>query len=207
MNRQRIGIYGGSFDPVHLGHLLVAETVRDQIGLDQVRWIPAFQSPLKLDRPPTPPKARLEMLSLAIGGHSPFVIDDRELRRAGVSYTIDTVRELQAELTDAEWFLILGADSLVEFHKWKEPKALCELVTPIVVARGGEKPVDWDYLKPFTDEERLARFREVSIMMPVIEISSRDLRDRLQRKRSIRYQVPAAVEAYIRTSGLYASLD
>jgi nicotinate-nucleotide adenylyltransferase len=199
----RIGIYGGSFDPVHLGHLLVAETVREQVGLDKVLFIPAFQSPLKLDYPPISGRARLEMLQLAVGGNPFFEIDDRELQRGGISYTVDTLRELQREKPDVEWFLLMGGDSLVDLGRWKEPIELCKLAIPVVVARGGLPLPNLDNLLPFVDADRMAIIRSYVVKMPQLEISSRDLRFRVQNQRSIRYQVPASVEAYIRTHELY----
>ncbi len=202
-NTLRIGIYGGSFDPIHLGHLLVAETVREQVGLDKVLFIPAFQSPLKLDYPPIAGRARLEMLQLALGGHPNFEVDDRELVREGISYTVDTLRELQLEKPDTEWFLLMGADSLVDLDRWKEPIELCALAIPVVVARGGLPPPNLDILMQFVDSKRMAMIRKYVVQMPLLEISSRDIRIRVQSNRSIRYQVPASVEAYIRTHELY----
>jgi len=199
----RIGIFGGSFDPVHIGHLLVAETVREQVGLDKVLFIPAFQSPLKLDYPPIAGRARLEMLQLAVGGNPNFEVDDRELTRGGVSYTVDTLRGLQLEKPDVEWFLVMGADSLVDLGRWKEPKELCSSAIPIIVARGGLPPPNLDTLTQFVDSDRLALIRRYIVQMPQLEISSRELRLRVQNKRSIRYQVPASVEAYIRMHALY----
>ncbi len=199
----RIGIYGGSFDPVHTGHLLVAETVREQMGLDKVLFIPAFQSPLKLDYPPTAGRARSEMLQLAIGGHPSFELDERELTRGGVSYTIDTIRELRSEQPDTEWYFLMGADSLADLGRWKEPEQLCSLAIPVVVTRGGCAPPDLKAIEPFLDSARMAIVRQHVVNMPQMEISSRDLRLRVQNKKSIRYQVPASVEAYIKTHNLY----
>lgn len=199
----RIGIYGGSFDPIHIGHLLVAEMVREQVGLDKILFIPAFQSPLKLDYPPIGGRSRLEMLQLAIGGNPYFEVDDRELIRGGTSYTIDTLRELHSEKPDAEWFLLMGADSLVDLVRWKEPESLCRLAVPIVVARGGLPPPDLDSLRQFVDTNRMAMIERYVVNMPQLEISSRDLRNRILNQRSIRYQVPSSVEAYIRANELY----
>jgi nicotinate-nucleotide adenylyltransferase len=199
----RLGIYGGSFDPVHIGHLLVAETVRDQLKLDKILWIPAFQSPLKQNALPTDAKDRVEMLSLAIGGHPHFELDTREINRGGVSYTIDTIRTLQADQPGNEWFLVIGADSLIDLERWKEPAELCRLTMPVVVARGGMPPPDFNYFTKFVDSARLAAIQKHRIVMPEIEISSRDLRLRTALGQSIRYQVPASVEAFIRNKQLY----
>ncbi len=201
----RIGIYGGSFDPVHTGHLLVAETVRDQLKLDKVLWIPAFQSPLKPDGKPTDSKDRIEMLKLAIGGHPQFEIDTREIERGGLSYTVDTIRSLQADQPGHAWFLIMGADSLIDLERWKEPTELCRLTIPVVVARGGMQPPDFNHFAKFVPKERLAIIQDHRITMPELEISSRDLRKRIAQGQSIRYQVPASVEAYIHSKQLYRS--
>ena len=199
----RIGIYGGSFDPIHVGHLLVAETVREQVGLDRVLFIPAFQSPLKLDYPPIDGRSRLEMLQLALGANLAFAVDDRELTRGGISYTVDTLRELRSENPDAEWFLLMGADSLADLHRWKEPQAICSLAVPVVVARGGLPPPNLDCLLQFVDTHRIDTIRRFVVNMPQLEISSQELRNRIRSNKSIRYQVPASVEAYIRTHALY----
>jgi nicotinate-nucleotide adenylyltransferase len=199
----RIGIYGGSFDPIHLGHLLVAETVREQLALDSIRWIPAYQSPLKQATPPTSATARLEMLRLAVADHPHFTVDDRELRRAGISYTVDTLRELHAEQPEVEWFLILGADSLTDLGKWKEPTTICQLALPIIVARGGHPLPSLDDLAPFMPPSRLALVATHTVTMPQIEISSRELRGRAAAGKSLRYRLPASVETYIRTRQIY----
>jgi len=183
--------------------LLVAETVCEQIGLDKVLFIPAFQSPLKLDYPPTVGRARSEMLQLATGGHPSFELDERELTRGGVSYTVDTLRELRSEQPDTEWFLLMGADSLVDLGRWKEPSQICNLAIPVVVARGGSPQPDLETIGQFVDADRMALIRQYIVNMPQMEISSQDLRTRIQNKKSIRYQVPASVEAYIKTHNLY----
>ena len=188
---------------MHIGHLLVAETARDQLNLDKILWIPAFQSPLKQDGKPTDSKDRVQMLRLAIGGHPHFELDTREIHRGGVSYTIDTIRSLQADQPGIEWFLLMGADSLNDLERWKEPAELCRLSIPVVVARGGMPPPDLSQFSKFVDAARLATIQEHRITMPEIEISSRDLRLRIAQGRSIRYQVPASVEAFIRNQPLY----
>lgn len=201
----RIGIYGGSFDPIHLGHLLVAETVRDTLGLDQVRFVPAAQSPLKQDKPPTAAKNRIEMVQLAVGGNPQFVVDGREIGRGGVSYTVDTLTEIASENPAAQLYFIMGADSLVDFSKWHEPKRICELATLIVVSRGGHGDPDWKHLAPYVDESQMSAIQSSAVKMAQIEISSRDIRSRVSRGHSIRYQVPAGVAAYITEQQMYRS--
>ncbi|MEI8213175.1 MAG: nicotinate-nucleotide adenylyltransferase [Planctomycetota bacterium] len=202
---KRIGIFGGSFDPVHLGHLIIAEQFRQAMQLDRVRFIPTKISPFKTDQVPTSDKQRLEMLRLAIGAHPQFEIDDREIRRGGISYTIDTLREMQSEDPQAEWYLLLGADSLVDFAKWKEPLDVLQQANVVVVRRGGIGGLDWSQLASIAPQEVIDQVRQRAIEFPAIEISSRDVRQRVRDGKSIRYLVPAAVEAYIREHHLWQS--
>lgn len=200
MNRS-IGIYGGSFDPVHVGHLWIAEAAREQLTLDEVRWIPAATSPLKRGGPIASDDDRLQMVRLAVSGNAKFVVDDRELRRGDVSFTVDTIAELAAEHNDAELFLVIGSDSLASFDRWHEPAKLLTMVTLAVIQRGGDPPIDFAVIEPFETE---SIDRHVVVTMPAIEVSSTDLRRRIAAGHSIRYQVPAPVEAMIRAGGLYA---
>jgi nicotinate-nucleotide adenylyltransferase len=127
----RIGIYGGSFDPIHLGHLWVAEAAKECLGLDRVLFIPAAISPLKQDRKPIEDRHRVEMLKLAISGVEYFGVDERELHRGGVSYTIDTLRELKEEHGGAELYFIMGSDSLADFGRWRSTDRL-ECAQPLL---------------------------------------------------------------------------
>ena len=197
----RIGIVGGTFDPVHLGHLLAAEQCREQLGLDQLRFMPAFVSPFKLDKQAVEPKHRLEMLQLAAQSNPSFRVDDRELRRGGTSFTVDTLRELKAELPESELVFLMGADSLAEFDKWREPAEICRLAKVVVVARGGTAPPDLKMLGRFLPSGSQAE--QHVIAMPQCEISSSGIRQAIASGRSVRYQVPAAVAAYIEQHKLY----
>lgn len=203
----KIGIYGGSFDPIHNAHLVLAECAREQLGLDQVRFVPAKISPLKQDRLPIDDKHRSEMVRLAINGNSSFSIDTRELDRGGVSYTIDTLSEMKSESPEAEFWLLMGADSLADFKKWKSPSQLLELCQLGVMVRpdrnGAIQELDWSEAEELLPEALKARGVGRAIHAPTLQISSTDLRLRCREARSIRYQVPAAVEAYIRQNGLY----
>ncbi|KAA1260757.1 Nicotinate-nucleotide adenylyltransferase [Rubripirellula obstinata] len=200
---QRIGIFGGSFDPVHLGHLWIAEAAREQLSLDQVRWIPAATSPLKPDGPVASDDHRLQMVRLAISGNPFFVLDDREIARGEVSYTVDTVAEIQKQHPDDELFLIVGSDSLASFDRWHQPSQLLELATLAVIQRGGDAEIDVSILKRFCDDARLQTVKNSVVPMPLIEVSSTDLRRRILGNKSVRYQVPAAVEAFIRSEKPY----
>ena len=203
---KRIGIFGGSFDPVHNGHLLLAELCCESLGLDQVRFLIANVSPFKTDKMPASNKDRTEMVKLAIGGNPRFEIDTREIDRGGVSYTIDSVRSISEENPGASMFLLMGADALTDIAKWKEPAELFRLVTPCVIARGGVGEPQWDVLQPYVDAKRLREIEEAKVSTPQIEISSLDLRKRSMLGRSIRYQVPRSVEMYIQAQQLYRLL-
>lgn len=203
MTKRRIGIYGGSFDPIHLGHLLVAETCREQLGLDEVRLIPAHVSPFKLDQYPSEDKQRLEMLQLAVAGQDSFVLDSREVERGGVSFTVETLREIHHEFPDAELFLLMGADSLVDFLKWKEPEEICRLAWIVVVGRGGHADIPWHILKGLLEPEKFQQTQAMKVEMPLIELSSTELRERAASGRSLRFRMPRAVEQYIKTHQLY----
>ena len=135
----RLGIFGGTFDPVHYGHLLVAESCREQLRLDEVWFLPAAVPPHKQQRELTPGSQRIEMLELAIGGHAAFRVCRYEIDRGGVSYTVDTLAHFRQEHADAEMFFLLGADSLRDLPGWREPVRLCELATPVVVGRVGQR--------------------------------------------------------------------
>ena len=124
----RIGILGGSFDPPHVGHLWIAEAVRESLKLDEIRWIPAAISPLKPDGPVASNQQRRQMLGLAIAGCESYRLDDRELKRGDVSYTLHTLQELKKELPDAEFFLIMGSDSLASIRHWHQPQRLPMIV-------------------------------------------------------------------------------
>lgn len=199
----RIGVFGGSFDPVHLGHLWIAESALEALALDHVRWVPAATNPLKREGPSATPADRLAMVRLAVAGCQRHVIDDRELHRGGISYTVDTLEELTSEFPAAELFLILGSDSLAEFSRWHQPARLLELAIPAIVQRGGSEPIDLSVLEGLIDAERIEIIRRSIIAMPLIEVSSSELRQRIAEGRSIRFRVPRAVEAMIEAEGLY----
>lgn len=203
MTQRRIGIYGGSFDPIHMGHLLVAETCREQLQLDEVRFIPAHVSPFKVDQYPSDNKQRMEMLQLAVSGQDSFLVDSRELERGGVSYTVDTLRELHQEMPGNEFYFLMGADSLVDFLKWKEPKEICQLAWIVVVGRGGHAEISWSVLEGLLDKERYQQTLGLKINMPLIELSSSELRERAATGRSLRFRMPRSVEQYIKTNQLY----
>jgi nicotinate-nucleotide adenylyltransferase len=199
----RLGIFGGSFDPVHYGHLLLAESAREQLGLDEVWLIPAAVSPFKVGRNQAPAKARLEMLELAIAGSERLRASALEIERGGVSYTVDTLAEIARQQPAAALFLLLGADALRDLPSWREPARICELATPAVVRRGDAAEPDFSGLSKLVSAERLAAIRAARIDMPLIDLSSTDLRFRAAAGKSLRYRTPRAVEKYIETHKLY----
>ena len=142
-NWMRIGIFGGSFDPVHIGHLWIAESALESLQLNEIRWIPAATSPLKRHGPIASDQDRLQMLRLAVAGADQHIVDDREIVRGEISYTVDTVSAIREDFPAAEIFLVLGSDSLASFQKWHQASKLLELVTLAVVQRGGQPPIDF----------------------------------------------------------------
>jgi nicotinate-nucleotide adenylyltransferase len=199
----RLGILGGTFDPIHLGHLLLGELAREHLQLDEVRFIPAATSPHKLDRQSADAKHRWEMLRLAIGGNSHFTADDRELRRGGTSYTVDTLDELRQEFPESQLVFLMGADSLSELHTWREPERLCQLAFIAIVARGGQPDPDLARLERYLPETGQGSLGDHLVPMPQLEISSSNIRARLAAGKSVRYQLHPAVEAYLAANQLY----
>lgn len=199
--QMRLGIFGGTFDPVHYGHLLVAEQCREECRLDQVWFIPAGVPPHKLAQTIAPAKARAEMLDLAVAGHDCFRVDRRELDRSDPCFTVETLGQLQAEDVARELFFLLGGDSLIDFPTWREPARIVELARLVVVNRGGVPLPDLTQLRRVAGESAPSRVDFVT--MPGVDISSSDLRRRVREGKSIRYMTPRAVECYIETHGLY----
>ena len=199
----RIGILGGSFDPPHIGHLWIAEAVRETLKLDEIRWIPAAISPLKPGGPVASNEQRRQMVALAISGCSEYLVDDRELNRGDVSFTVDTLQSLTTEFPTAEFFLIMGSDSLASIQQWHQPERLLELATLVVLQRGAEDDIDFNVLSGLASETQIERIRESQVSMPLIELSSSEIRARVRNGQSIRFQTCRSVEAYIRAEKLY----
>ena len=199
----RLGLFGGSFDPVHYGHLLLAESARESCQLDQVWLIPAATPPHKLERSMSSSADRIAMLELAIGGQQQLLVSSMEIDRGGISYTVDTLRHVKQLQPEAELLFLMGADSLVELPTWREPAEICSLSTPIVVRRAGSPAPDFTGLRELVGESRAKQIAEQQFEMPVVELSSTDLRQRAAEGRSLRYRTPRAVEAYIEQHQLY----
>ncbi|HJZ90971.1 MAG TPA: nicotinate-nucleotide adenylyltransferase [Gemmataceae bacterium] len=201
----RIGIFGGTFDPVHYGHLIVAEQARELAGLDQVWFVPTARPPHKTDRDVSPFDRRTDMLSLAIAGQEDkFRVETIEKDRPGLSFTADTLDALAEKYPINEWFLILGADAVKDLPDWHDPLRIIDRVTLLVAARPEHRLWTAEEVATGlgTDPSRV-RLRSVEV--PLIDISSRDLRRRAAEGRSLLFQMPRAVEVYIREKKLYQS--
>lgn len=207
MARNRIGVLGGTFDPIHLGHLIVAEDVRQKLELGEVLFIPAGRPWLKLkeEKCVTPAKHRLAMVKLAIASNPYFKVSPMEIERPGPSYSIDTVLELKAKLgAQAEIYFIVGPDALADFPKWKEPARLLQECQVVGVGRPRHTQVDLRILDLSVPG---ASKRIMLLDVPQIDISSTEIRRRVAEGLSIRYLVPEAVEEYINEHELYMSPD
>ena len=197
----KIGLLGGTFDPIHIGHLLIAEDAREALGLDTVVFIPAGRPWLKANQSVTDPQHRLAMVGLAIGPNPHFQVSDIEVRRQGPTYTVDTLEQLQQDYSpNAEKFLILGMDSLNELARWRSPERLFDLCVVVGVSRPGQEEIDIDKLESIAEG---ASGKIVLISGPSVGISGTNIRDRVVHGKSIKYRVPVDVESYILEHGLY----
>ncbi len=189
---QRIGLYGGSFDPVHCGHLLVAQAAWEELALDRLYFIPAAQSPFKPESAPAPPAERCRLLRLALAGRTNCEIDLQELERGGTSYTIDTLKNYAARFAGAELFYLIGADHVPTLPKWRDAEELARLAQFVVIPRPGQTAV------PFP-----APFRGQMLAGFPLGVSSSQIRARAKAGQSIAGLVPDAVAETIANSKLY----
>jgi nicotinate-nucleotide adenylyltransferase len=204
-----IGILGGTFDPIHIGHLVVAEEARIRLGLGEVLFVPAGHPWLKQERDITPAVHRVEMLRRAIADNPHFKLCTVEMDRPGPSYTIDTLTILRKKLgREARLFFILGRDTLAGLLGWKEPENLVQLCRLVVAPRPAASEAErWDSgdLKHLYTAIPGLKERVIQLDMPVIGISSSGIRQRIAQGLSIRYLVPAEVEQYITAHGIYSA--
>jgi nicotinate-nucleotide adenylyltransferase len=201
----RVGLFGGSFNPPHVGHLVLAEWAHAERALDRVLFVVAGQPPHKAPRPLAPAADRLRMVGLAIEGNPAFEACDLELRRTGASYTLQTVRELRGGLgADVELFLIVGGDSLLELPTWWHAQELAREVPIISFGRPGTAlESGLDGLAAHFGQEWVLRTRELMVDAPLMEVSATAVRQRVRDGLSVRYMVPEAVRAYIEERRLY----
>lgn len=188
----RLGIFGGSFDPVHNGHLRLAECCAEQARLDEVWLVPAAVQPHKPVGPVASNADRLAMLRLAVAERPKLVVSSLEIDRGGISYTVETLRTIRQQRPDAELFFLMGADTLRDLPNWREPEEVVLLATPLVVGRPGEPAVETD-------------IQHVRVEMPPMDISSSELRERFSKGEPCGEAVPVSVAEYIREQRLYAS--
>lgn len=188
----RIGLFGGSFDPVHLGHLLVAQAAREELGLDRLFFIPAAQSPFKPENQPVPGAERLRLLRLALAGQTWCEVDGQEVQRGGVSYTVDTVRDYARRFAGAEIFYLIGADNVAKLPLWREADELARLAEFVVIPRPGQ-----------AEGVFLAPFRGRWLTGFPLGVSSSQLRARIKAGLPVDHLVPTAVAEALRNNQLY----
>ena len=184
------GVFGGSFDPVHHGHLIAADRAAEALGLSTVRFVPCARQPLKAVGPVAGAEARCAMLRLAIAGHPRFLLEMCELERPAPSYTVDTLRDLKRRQPEERLVLILGADAAAELPRWRAADEIARLADIAVLTRPGAPEVSSAFVKQL-------------VATPAIEISASDIRSRCLTGKSIRYVVPEAVADYIARNHLY----
>jgi nicotinate-nucleotide adenylyltransferase len=196
-----VGILGGTFDPVHSGHLILAEVAREQLNLNEVLFIPAGQPWLKVERTITPAKHRLQMLRLALDDTPYFRTSEMEIKRSGPTYTIDTINALKKRLSDEdELFFILGQDNLMQVPQWHDAPELIKRCYLVAAPRPGGKKPD---LKALEAEIPGIRQRVMLMKEPLVDISATDIRERVARGLSVRHLVPEPVNRYIKEHRLY----
>ena len=201
----KLGVFGGTFDPIHTGHLIVADQARASLGLDEMLFVPAGRPWLKDEQPVTEASHRLRMVELAVAPDPCFRASDMEVERPGPTYSADTLKELKDALgSDSEFYLIVGMDALNEVGRWHQPEQVFELSTVVAVPRPGTERLDSAEL----DAVRQGVSKKVVVLDgPLIGISSTEIRRRVGRGLSIRYLVPESVDAYIAEHGLYRSSE
>ena len=194
---RRLGIFGGTFDPVHQAHVALAEAALVELRLDLVLWIPAGQ-PWQKDRALTPAEHRVAMVQGAIAHEPRFALDRIEVQRSGASYTLDTVRALSAAQAGTQWFLLIGQDQYTALHTWRDWRTLLGLVVLAVANRPGETR---------GPDPEVQSFPHRMVPLPMLDISSTDIRRRVGQGADISHLVPPLVARYIETHGLYRSPD
>jgi len=196
----RLGLFGGTFDPIHIGHLILAEQCREACRLDKVWIVVAKEPPHKRGIRRTAVHHRLEMARLAVAGDSSFEVSEIEAQRSGPSYSVDTLAQIQAERPDDELFFLIGGDSLIDLPTWREPDRIARMATIVGANRPGSTPENPPASLFGPDSHPLQH-----VTIPPIGISSTDLRHRMAEGRSVRYMIPKPVQAYIDAHKLYAA--
>ena len=199
MPPQRLGLFGGTFDPPHFGHLIVAQDAAEQLSLDCLLFVVAALPPHKLGEDLAPADLRLQMVEEAVARNPLLGVSDVELTREGPSYSVDTLRHYRRELPETELIFLMGVDQLAEFHDWQEPEAVGQLATLVAVARSGIDPKEI----PPLEMPHGGRVEFKQIQVTRVDISSTEVRDRVRSGRSIQYMVPREVRTIIESNRLY----
>ena len=201
---RRLGVFGGTFDPVHNGHIAVAETAGTRLALDEILFIPAGQPRLKRMAVSAAPHHRLRMVELATAANPQFTSSDIEIRRSGLSYTADTLERLERERGQCSVYLIAGIDALSKFDNWGRPEAIMEMATIVGVPRPGHEQLDGtvlDRVAPGAADSAL------TLEIPMVDTSSTGIRERVRLGQPIDHLVPGAVARYIRENNLYTHTE
>jgi nicotinate-nucleotide adenylyltransferase len=193
-NKKKLGVLGGTFDPIHMGHLVLAEQVREKFQLERVIFIPSASPPHKTEEKLSLSGDRFEMTKLALEGNPYFFVSDIELKREGLSYTVETLRELKRLYKDSEIYFLTGSDVLNEITTWKDPEEIYKLVKIVIGIRPG--------FDEFDPENYFAK-KSIIIDITGMDISSTQIREKVRRSESIKYLVPSKVEEYIKKRNLY----
>ncbi|WP_347488049.1 nicotinate-nucleotide adenylyltransferase [Desulfoscipio sp. XC116] len=201
--KRRIGLMGGTFDPIHHGHLVAAEEARCQFGMEKVIFIPTGKPPHKTGRDISPPEHRLEMTEKAVSSNPYFTISDLEIQREGLSYTIDTVRAMKELYAGWEMFFITGSDAVLEILAWKNVDGLLKECFFVAATRPGFQLGSVSHKLGHLPEGSLAKIKTIEV--PALAISSTDIRNRVRQGRPIKYLLPEAVEKFIYQNNLYQS--
>ncbi|MGL6196217.1 MAG: nicotinate-nucleotide adenylyltransferase [Thermoguttaceae bacterium] len=199
----KIGVFGGSFDPIHFGHLLLAETCLRECKLDRIIFVPTGIAPHKPNKVGASGEQRLEMIDLAISGVDEFSANRFEIDSQEINYTVNTLKHFHTAFLDPELFLILGADMFNDLPNWFKTNEICNLAIPIVAHRPGFSLPYYEALSHYISQSRLEMFKHYLVHMPQIELSSSQIRKRVAEGRSIRFQVPRTVETYIHNHKIY----
>ena len=202
---KRLGIFGGSFDPVHRGHLLLADCCCEQAWLDEIWFVPAAHQPLKPAGPQASNLHRLAMLQLVCDQQKKYQVNTIELDRGGLSYSVDTLEAIHTQQPDAELFFLMGADSLTDLPAWHRPTDICRLATPLVVHRAETAAPNFEALRLLISDERLDQIRQQKIEMPPTPISSSQIRALIASGGDWQSALPPDVPDYILKHQLYAN--
>jgi nicotinate-nucleotide adenylyltransferase len=199
----RVLLFGGTFDPIHHGHLIVSRAAAEELGCHRVVLIPSARPPHKQAHALSDGRQRLAMARAAVAGEPDFAVSDWEMSQEGPSYTLRTVQHFQQALRDTDLYWLIGMDSLAELHTWYRLAELVAACTFVTATRPGDQPPDWNRLAEIVGPDALSRLQKHVLATPAIEISATRIRHRVRDGRSIRYLVPPPVADYIAARGLY----